>query len=358
MNKLKYNQEKEKEYNLDKQELNYNFSEPKKIKYINDLVQGGNYSPFIFNEEFCIFKSLDNILYLIYVNKNNFIIFYNIIDNKKINEIKKAHNNYISSIKYIIDNINNRELIISISNDIKLWDIKTIECLLVIKPTKENLQKYIFNGCFLKNNKHIFIILKSSSFFVFKEPIKIFNLKGKKVKEINNSKKEQTYYLDSYYDEKINKNYIIAASVQNIKSYKFDESTIYQTYSFKNSKIHFFHFGFVINNNVVIIIGASLDGVYIWNFHSGVLLNLIKNKNNNSFSGICPWNNEYFFSACNEDIELIKIENNHKMVFISKLNGHNDKIKYVKKIIHPKYGECLISQDIKGIIKLWKNYND
>lgn len=356
MDKLKYNQEKE--YNLDKLELN--FSEPKKIKYINDLVQDKRYSPFVNNEEFCIFKSIDKILYLIYVNKSNSIISYNIIDNKKINEIKKAHNNYISSIKYIVDNTNKRELIISISNDIKLWNLKNIECLLMIKPTKENLKNDIFNGCFLKNNKRVYIILKSTSFFAFKEPIKVFNLKGKKVKEINNSKKDQTYYLDSYYDEKKNKNYIITGGVQNIKSYKFDESVIFQTYCFKNSKINFFHFGFIINNNVLIIIGASSDGIYIWNFHTGALLNLINNNNKKKyfFTGICPWNNEYFFVACNKNIELIKIEKNHKMVSICKLNGHNDKIKYIKKIIIPKYGECLISQDIQGNIKLWINNNN
>jgi len=354
MSKLKYN--KEKEYNLDKQDIN--IYDPKKIKYLNDLINDAGYSPFI-NEEFCIFKSIDNILYLIYVNKKNSIVSFNIIDNKKINEIKNAHDNYISNIKYIMDTTNKKELIISISNDIKLWNIKTIECLLMIKPAKENLKKDIFIGCFLKNNKHIYIVLKSIAFFVFKEPIKVFNLKGKKVKEINNSKKEQTYYLDNYYDEKINKHYIIAAGVQNIKSYKFDENVIYKTYCFKNSK-NFVHFGFIINNDVLIIIGASLDGVYLWNFHSGVLLNLIKNKNKNyiSFSGICPWNDEYFFSACNNDIELIKIDNNQKMIPICKLTGHINKIKYVKKIIHPKYGECLISQDIKGIIKLWVNNNN
>ena len=61
-------------------------------------------------------------------------------------------------------------------------------------------------------------------FLFLKSQLKYFNLKENKVKEINNSKKEQTYYLDNYYDEKINKNYIIAAGVQNIKSYKFDEN--------------------------------------------------------------------------------------------------------------------------------------
>jgi len=168
MNILKYNQEKE--YILDKHNLN--FSDPKKIKYLNDLVQDAGYFPFI-SEEFCIFKSVDNILYLIYANKNNSIVSYNIIDNKKINEIKNSHDNYISNIKYIMDTTNKKELIISISNDIKLWNIKTIECLLMIKPAKENLKKDIFIGCFLKNNKHIYIVLKSSAFFVFKEPIKV-----------------------------------------------------------------------------------------------------------------------------------------------------------------------------------------
>ena len=53
----------------------------------------------------------------------------------------------------------------------------------------------------------------------------------------------------------------------------------------------------------------------------------------------------------NNSIKLIDL--NTKKV-IKELNGHRDRILSIKKIIHPKYGECLITQDAdKSQIKLW-----
>lgn len=37
---------------------------------------------------------------------------------------------------------------------------------------------------------------------------------------------------------------------------------------------------------------------------------------------------------------------------IKKLKGHNQEVTSIKKILHPKYGECLISHGINDII-LW-----
>ena len=53
----------------------------------------------------------------------------------------------------------------------------------------------------------------------------------------------------------------------------------------------------------------------------------------------------------NNSIKLIDL--NTKKV-IKDLNGHKKRILSIKKIIHPKYGECLISQDADDSqIKLW-----
>ncbi len=82
---------------------------------------------------FVVFKSIDNRIYLIYSNNNKSIISYDIKNKKKINEIKNAHNRNITSYKYILDNINKRDLVLSVSendNNIKLWNIKIWECLL------------------------------------------------------------------------------------------------------------------------------------------------------------------------------------------------------------------------------------
>ena len=37
------------------------------------------------------------------------------------------------------------------------------------------------------------------------------------------------------------------------------------------------------------------------------------------------------------------------------LKGHTEKICTIKKIKHPKFGECVFSQGFDDIIKFWKN---
>ena len=81
-----------------------------------------SYCYIVLDNSFNVFKSIDNILYLIYTNKNNSIISYNLINNCKIIEIKNAHKQYITNFRYYLDKKNKRDLIISISaydNNIK-----------------------------------------------------------------------------------------------------------------------------------------------------------------------------------------------------------------------------------------------
>ena len=42
--------------------------------------------------------------------------------------------------------------------------------------------------------------------------------------------------------------------------------------------------------------------------------------------------------------------------FIKSFNGHNNEVSTIKKIMHPTYGECLISQGLANEqIKMWIN---
>ena len=106
-------------------------SSPKDLQYKKDLTKD-SFSEYDYDNTFTVFKSINNILYLIYTNKNKSILFHDIIDNRILKEIKNAHNKYITNFKYYLDKINERDLILSISaddNNLKLWNIN-YECLL------------------------------------------------------------------------------------------------------------------------------------------------------------------------------------------------------------------------------------
>ena len=98
------------------------------LNFLKDIVNDSNTKYFLDNT-FSVFKSIDDILHLIYTNKNKSIINFNLSDNKIIKEVKDSHNEHISNFRHYLDNINQRDLILSISckdNNIKVWDTKNL----------------------------------------------------------------------------------------------------------------------------------------------------------------------------------------------------------------------------------------
>ena len=346
--------------------FNVNYSNPKNINFINILALdtfSGDSLGFIFSDTFCVFISINDIFYVIYTNENKSILSYDLINNKKINEIKNAHKNYITNFRHYLDEHNKRDLILSIcceENNIRLWSLNTWDLILDIQ--KINGDGLLRSACFLYDSNNIYIV---TSFYNYSynfsiDPIKVFDLKGNKIKEIQNSK-DITFFIDNYYDKKLNKNYLVTANSGNVKSYDFNENKIYFKY-FDNDKIYkVFHY-IIINDNKEIIefIGLANDNnIRIWNFHTGDLLKIIYVKNNdilsyNLLTSICLWNNDYFFVGSSDKIiKLVELETGE---IIGNLYGHNNEVLSIKKIIHPKYGECLLSQGIGNeYIKLWIN---
>ena len=186
---------------------------PKKIIYYNGITKD-SFSNTALDNTFCFFKSIEDILFLIYSNKEKSIITYNLIANKIIKEIKKAHDKYITNIRHYLDLINKKDLVMSISrhnNNIKIWNFKEWNLISDIK------QIYDFgsldSACFLNNNNDLYI-LTSNSIQNEKEesgPIKIYNLEGKKISELTELN-FRTYFIDTYYDNKLSKNYIITGN--------------------------------------------------------------------------------------------------------------------------------------------------
>ena len=340
---------------------NCNNSNPLFIHLFKNIVEDSYCSDGIniFSDTFTLFNSLDNIFYLIYSNKNSSIILFDLINNQKINEIKNAHSNDITNFKYILDKNNKRDLFMSVcckDNEIKLWDIKNLELLLNIKNVNSN--GIIRSACFLNNNEQIYIITSNFNYnYSYNiEPIKVFDIKGNKIKEINHSK-DITFFIDSYFDKKLNRNFILTGNSGNAKSYDFLENDIYYIYSDGEKEYRIFH-NIIINDNEKIIkfivIGNDAN-IRIFNFHTGEILKKIHIPNTdlmyyNMLYSICLWNNDYMFIGTSDRIIRLVEINNGKIV--NNLFGHNSEILTIRKTFLHKYGECLISQ-ANDQIKIW-----
>ena len=347
-------QRKKKLYNLNNNNIHKiiigeNSKNPGNMRFLKNLITD-SYSFCYIDNIFIVFRSINNISCLIYTNKNKAIISYDLIDNKKVNIIKNAHNNYITNFRHYLDKYNKRDLIISISchdNNIKLWNINNWECLHNFVHIYNSGQ--LFSACFLKDNNQIYIISGNSN-FNNSEPIKILEFNGNILKEIENSN-DNIFFIDTFYDKYLYKSYIITGNFGFVKSYDYMSNKLYHIYNYNDSRSH----NSIIINYIekdVHLIESNYDGeIRIWNFHSGDLLNIIRVINN--LYNICLWNNEYLFVGCeNGMLKLIKIKNGE---IIKNLMGHTKSILTIKKITHPIYKECLISQGKDQRIILWIN---
>ena len=233
-------------------------------------------------------------------------------------------------------------------NNIGIWDIRSWEC--IVNITEANESGYLLSACFLYENNQIYIITSNSNFENNSEPIKIFDFNGNKIKDIKDSN-EETYFIDTYYDNILSNNYIITGNKNYVKSYVFNKNELYHKYYDKDNGGHG---SIIINSNeeIIKLIDSCDDGnIRIWNFHSGLLLNKIE-VTKKCLYGICLWNDNYLFVGCSDKtIKLIELYNG---LVIKSLTGHNDVVLTIKKIDHPQYGEVLISQGAgDDQIKLW-----
>ena len=328
-------------------------SDPMKIEISKDLIYD-SYTNERLDNTFIVFKSVDDIFYLIYTNLDNSIIAYNLIDNKKTIEIKNSNYwSYITNLRHYFDSINKRDLLISISydNNLKLWNINNWECL--IKISYINRVGYLYSACFLNENNHIYIVTSNYCLDNNSEKIKVFDLQGNKIKEINNSYNDNTYFIDSYYDYKSSNNFIITANKDYVASYDYNNNTLYNNYKEKDNKDHN---SIIINdrNEIIELIESSEDGyIRIWDFHLGILLK--KYKVGSSLYGLCLWNNDFLFIGAKD--KTIKLLDLQKGKVVKCLSDENSSVIALKKIIHPEFGECLISQGYGyNKVILWINY--
>jgi len=358
MNKIKntknyYKKIEHKIINNENYKINKNINEfnsnPNKIKFLKKIVENCYYHEFC--NSFIVFKSIYNILYLIYSNLNDHsIITFNLNDNIKTNTIKGAQTTNIAGFSHYSDKINKRDLIISITascDNIKLWNFNNLELLYNFKGIFSDFGST--KGYFFNDNNQIYIILNNC----YNYTIKIFDLIGNNIKDIEEIA-NITYYINTYYDNKLLTNFIISCHQKYITSYNYNNNKIYHKYNAKMCS-NCIYLSSEINKNIKIIklIGSSDKGyINIWNFHSGECLDSIFIYNRPIIS-ICLWKNDYIFTGA-LGIKLLDLKN-HKITDIIKYGLSS--INIVKKIIHPVYGECLISLEKKNIIKLWKSSN-
>ena len=311
-----------------------------------------------------VFKSLNSIFYFIYIKYECKTIFcYNLSNEQFFFVIKDAHPDYIKNIKYIFDKKHKRDLIMTISTQkIKIWNAINFQCLTDINKKYNDIYK-ICDISYLSNNNYINFIESSNEV-----PILIYDFEGKIIKEIKNE--ETIYELETFFDDKSSKSYIILNNDSYLKSYDYDNDKEY---------IYYFHdtyntlFYILINNKKdetqLIGVGHNYPFIIIWNFHTGEKLYDIYLKGNvksafDTFYISYPflWDEQNLCFGISNDVfkgrpgvYSLKILNLKNLNVCNNLINYKDKrFSMVERIQHPIYKECLIIEIYLNEISLWK----
>ena len=354
MKKIK-SKKPEKQIQIKKEDCDFNNlfeSNPTKLEFLEDLpIKIGDSCQK--NNGICLFKSIDNILVLSYCMSlfKSQIVSYDIVD-KRIIHIIKSFDGASFHIKHYLDENNKADLLLQILsgdeeykilNNIYIWNFNNLECIFHLE--KIYSEGLIYSASLLKENNQFYLITSNTRGKELLYPMKVFDLKGNKVKEIKNIK-SNINYMDIYYDINLKKNFVIVID-GTLSSYDYTNNKLYKKYTDK--KGHLYGDTVIINGEkktVKIIICDFNGNIGIYNFHTGDLLF----KDRAGSFGLCYWNDNYIFASQNYDrFVLIDISSPKIKKYFS---GHKNEVNKIMKLIHPKYGECLITID-QYKTKLW-----
>jgi hypothetical protein len=161
--------------------------------------------------------------------------------------------------------------------------------------------------------------------------------------------------LDTYYYDLLLKYFLICGEMKCCKSYELNTHQLFRTYLDNTSCAEHTSAFINKNGNTVELVECEFYGyIRIWNFRSGDLIKKIEVCKRIPLVSMCLWNKNYLLASCVDyTIKLIDFKN---YAFIKSFNGHNNEVSTIKKIMHPTYGECLISQGLANEqIKMWIN---
>ena len=329
-------------YNLTNKFIN----DPNELVFKQDICSNSHKTNSI-DRVFCAFKSFNGEPLVVWGSTSLNIEFYDCNKDKIVKTIFQAHKQTIFSCRHYPDVRLRKDYIITSSNDrsVKVWDI-----------TKDNYDLYIsnvHNGYYIYSVSLLCHIHKETNYIITScpnEKMKVWDFSGAYLRNFGQSN-ESTYFIDIFYNKIQKKYFVINANSNDVKSYHFETGDSYQKYK---GTPQTWHMSAVVNdvNDIFVLIESDGNGtIRIWNFDTAELLKSINSTNSINLRGICLWNDRYLFAAGNDSqVKLFDLEEGK---FVKTFTGHTSTVCTLEKIMHPKYGGCLISHALDGKLKIW-----
>ena len=325
--------------------LNFS-SDPKNLIFRGDICSTAHKINSI-DKVFCAFKSFTNEKYVVWSTSLQDIEFFDLEKNQIIKTIKNSHINIIYSCRHFPDKKNKIDYLITSSYDrnVKIWNVNNFSCVLTL--FNAHMSNQIYSVCILceQNKNKNYIITSCTNDFM-----KIWDFSGKLIDKFG-LMDENTYFIDSYYDNKFKKYYILNGNFSDVKSYDFEERELYKRYKGIPQSWHMSAIIYENKENQILVESDGNGYIRMWEFHTASLIKSIFTNSLVNLRGICLWNERYLFAAAND--HQIKLFDLIEGKYIKLYKEHISTVCTLDKIKTKKYGECLLSQGLDGKIKIW-----
>ena len=309
-------------------------------------------------EVFLCYK--DSIQYLVTPNYKNFNLeIYDIANNKLVTSLE-SHKNSIYSIKYFINPITNKEYLISSDAIFRVivWNINKNYKIDFSKFMNYHSFSYIYSCIIMNVDEYNYVIISSYGISNKDEKngeyTQMFSLmNGSFIKNIYGTDNNYTRYLIPWHNNKNNNYYVIECCDNKISINNLLKKEVYCELVSERRDEEFFS-GFLFNENEkeYLCTGSWNGFVRIWDLYSQVEISEVRCDYCELYH-IIPWSKRYGIIA-DKFNKLFKVIDLVNLKVISNFGGkHLKGIKCIKKIIHPKYGESLLTCGDDGCIKLY-----
>ena len=322
---------------------------PSTLKFKIDLSTKAQKS-FTIDNVIAVYVGYDGNSYLAAPISTTFEIeIMNLKDSKIVHSLK-GHSAHIYIVRHYFQRKSSTDFLISTSNERKdkVWNLKTYECHITLN--KCHTGTYLYSALLLFDN------INNLNYIVTSCPNEYMKLwdfdSGKFIREIVGIS-DYTYFINYWNNNNIN--YIINANSSNVKIYGINKSKeIYREFLAPQSTWHMSAFVERMNDINYLFESDGNGYLRIWNIEKKEIYKSIQASGCN-LRGICFWNDRFIIAASSDKgFKIFDLENNKNIITI---HGHESVLCTVQKIMHPLYGESLISSGIDGNIKLWIQKN-
>ena len=323
--------------------------DPRDLKY-KETITNKCLKSFTIDCIFDAFTAFDGNCYLASSHGSPFSIeIYNLLNNKVVATLNILKQIYI--IRHYAQFSKRIDYLLTTTTEksIKIFNLNTFKEHLTINNCYTGTYMYsallLFDDLGLKN----YVVTSSPNDY-----IKFWNLdNGKFIKNVG-SKDDYTYFIN--YWKNNDKYYIINANADNVKIYGTEkENQLFGEYSGTERTWHMCAFVDKMNDIDTLFESDGKGYVRLWNLENHQLIKSIQVKTF-SLRGMTLWNQKYIIVASSDkSFKILDLEEGTLACSIS--GQHFNSMCSVKKIMHPLYGESLLTGSIDGTIKLWININ-